>query len=362
MNCFARQTNFKLSSTKNEGPPGFSSGRRKTLKTLFCKPTKRVTGSTLILPAEMLLHIADYLPICDIAAFALAAKAFAPLRYSWDLLDLPHNKSQRLRFLQKFDALNPSWPLCRLCLKYHCWTDHVVEHRQWALLIHLTPTMILPQSYWELVKRARHYQDSRFGRPIKSLEMKASFDGWLCTTEARFDKYNQLIVRVSSTVRIMKDMFDVPRLKDIQTHVLDQGNILDSVVYCGCGLRSTRDKVGEYCEATLEEIRTSNHIHKALERPDIWCMCGVVYEIRSCWDSLDPKNIGCLEVVRYCNVGEARHFTGSPVSWVHDVEDVDVYDKHDDGLFNLSQQFFRTKPLRDEATLLSPDRTTNSGF
>jgi len=199
---------------------------------------------------------------------------------------------------------------------------------------------------------------------MKSLRMKASFDGWSCKTEARFDKDNQLIVKVTSTVRMMKDTFDIPRIEELQTYtgVPKSNDILNSVIYCNCRHRSPINKVREYCKAALEEIRRLGHIPKGSKRPDVWCMCGVVYEIRSCQDLLDPMSIGCLKIVRYCNVGEARHFTGSPVSWVHDVEDVDVYDKQDDGLFNLSKQFFRGMPLRDEATLLSSDRTTNSGF
>lgn len=354
--CSARQIGFRTSSTKTHDVTRCSSHVRetlKTLRTLLRTTTRGVNGSILGLPAEVLLHIAAFLPLCDIASLAIAAKAFVhALGYSWDLLSLPHNKGQRLLFLRQFDVLNPCWLLCRVCLKYHCWNDSkLIEPRQWAHncqpmpIIRLNDEVTLHQAHWQLVKRARHYKDSRFGKSIESLCTIASSDGWACKTEAMFDKDDYLLIRVISTIQI-EHMLAYPG-------ALMRDRVLSGVMLCNCHNPRTRNKVLDHCKATLDELiiprrlsleteppQMSTYIPKSTKRPDIRCMsCGLVYEIG--WHLPDPANIGCMKVVRYYSVGKASVSTAIPLVWTYDVEN--VCNKKDNGLLNPSEIFIRKK-------------------
>lgn len=305
----------------------------------------RIQSSFLDLPAELILQITEYLPLCDTASLALATRSFIPiLRFSWQLLNLPHNKGQKMLFLGKFDSINPHWILCPTCLMYHRWAGSSFSQlATWSHNYHETPyyykimvdeVLTVPQAYSRLVSRAKYYNAPEYGLPIKSLTMTSSSQGWTSMSEATWSKDQSLVFRITSMIRLR----DVVSRSDL---ALRESGVLGGAALCECGNQRAHSQILSHLKAIYNEcLRLRNSgpyldsdlqlsklwLSSSLQLRDIYCRsCGLVFEVGMHF--FQKPCTPCLKMIRYKNGGLAQYFNRPPYSYLHDTVDLHTRDE-----------------------------------
>lgn len=235
------------------------------------------------LPADVIMLIIDELPLHSVTSLAYTSKHFQDmLGYSFRLLNLTENLSQKLRFLLFLDPHLPEMLLCTVCAKFYnrspdprpvelwhrCWVDrhHVGPHNN--IRIHriqrtsMQAPIRMPMHAWQQVMRARHYGDERYGKPIEDLKKSFEVSGWNVFTDAVFTKQNSLIIRITS-IRQVSDLEEADfTLTDAELNQLDPQPIEPRFPFsfCDCA-KFPWDKASdvvpilEHCKAALRYSR-----------------------------------------------------------------------------------------------------------
>lgn len=274
----------------------------------------------LDLPPEVVLLIADSLPLSDRASLAISARYLMPLLgYSCAKLNEAENKAERIELLRRFDILNASWLLCLRCARYHRWSTHHTYDCDVVPTIGLDKDADSHSAELRLVNRAKQYNNLAYGKPLQSLSKSHTSEHvWTTTTDAVLDVKNNLILRITSILKV----FDIPSLREAEWLTSDSlrdkyHSAYDDLAFCSCGDPQTRQAVYDTCDKVVLDTYYGSRTYLNCQhgswykwRPDdIVCRCGAVYEVHAhCVSMAVVKHIPYIAVVRYQSLGLVGEF------------------------------------------------------